>query len=645
MLHRTRQPGIRLVTLLALIVVLTGAALRLALVAGLAGELTLHDRVFSLLRGTIDDSLVAILAALPIAVVWSIGGDRWLRRRAPRFALTAVFAALAAFGAFVEYFYFEEFDARFNNIAVDYLLFPHEVVGNVFESYDVPLFVGLAAAFGLATAWLTRGWILDQPRPSVPWKSRVGSVSISLAASLAAIGALVAQPRDTFANREAGEIAANGCVQLVRAFWSAGLDYELYYRTLPDPYAHQLAADVLDLAADAQPGELQKEFAPLRVHPPPRQVVILIEESLGCDFVGSSGHAKAPCTPEIDRWMPEGLALTNLVANGNRTVRGLEGVLCSFVPLPGDSIVKRDKSESVATVARVFREAGYSTAFYYGGFGVFDSMKPFMLANGYAEFVEQPDFPADAFSTIWGVADEHIFDALLARQLAQREKGEPFFATLLSVSNHKPYRVPKGRPGWSEDDPSRRGAVRYADWCVGRYLDTLRTTGLLDTTLVLLVGDHGARVYGSEDIPIRSYRVPALFVGAGVAPKGARIERLCSQIDLAPTLLDLCGIRARASFLGTSLIGLPADGGRAFVHHNRDVGMVVDDALVVLGLRKSVSFARRSGRESDEFVSLAPELADERLRALADEATAVFQTAYENYETRSLTVGSVSAAH
>jgi phosphoglycerol transferase MdoB-like AlkP superfamily enzyme len=645
MLHRTQQPGVRLVTRLALIVVFAGSALRLALALGLAGELSLHDLAFAFLHGALDDSLVAVLAALPVAVVWSIGGDRWLRRSAPRFALTAVFAALVGFGAFVEYFYFEEFDARFNNIAVDYLLFPHEVVGNVFESYNVPLFAGLAAAFGLAAAWLTRGPIPDRTRPSAPWKARLGSVSLSLVASLAAIGALVAQPRDTFANREAGEIAANGCVQLVRAFWSAGLDYELYYRTLPDPYAHRLAASALELAADAPAGVLQKEFVPSQERRPPSQVVILIEESLGSDFVGSSGHAKTPCTPEIDRWMPEGLALTNLVANGNRTVRGLEGVLCSFVPLPGDSIVKRDKSEHVATLARVFREAGYSTAFYYGGFGVFDSMKPFMLANGYAEFVEQPDFPPDAFSTIWGVADEHIFDALVERQLAQRAKGEPFFATLLSVSNHKPYRVPSGRPGWSEDDPCRRGAVRYADWCVGRYLDTLRASGLLETTLVLLVGDHGARVYGSEGIPIRSYRIPALFVGGGAAPKGERIERLCSQIDLAPTLLDLCGLRARASFLGTSLIGLPADGGRAFVHHNRDVGMVVDDALVVLGLRKSVSFARRSDRESDEFTPLSPEMADDRLRALADTATAVFQTAYENYEARRLTVGAVSAAH
>ncbi|MBL8801051.1 MAG: LTA synthase family protein [Planctomycetes bacterium] len=637
-----RRACVQLIAVLILTAVGVGVGLRVALAALVVERLAGLEIAIGLLRGGADDLLVALMLTTPILVVWALGAERWLRRPGPRAVLIGTFAALVVFGAFVEFFYFEEFDARFNNIALDYVLFPHEVVGNVFESYNVPLFVSLAAAAGLAIAWVTRGQVALAPEFKRSWKARLGSASLSVAASFAGLAALLALPRDNFQSREANEFAANGVVQLFRAWWSAGLDYELYYRTLPGPEAHERAARALGLAPDAPPGALQKEFVPSQSRRTPEQVVIVLEESLGSDYVGSSGHAKSPCTPELDRWMPQGLALTNLIANGNRTVRGLEGVLCSFVPLPGDSIVKRDKSQDVACVANVFRKAGFATAFYYGGYGLFDSMKPFMLANGYEQFVEQPDYPSGAFSTIWGVADEYIFDALVARQLEQRESHAPFFATLLSVSNHKPYRVPPGRPGFSADSPSRKGAVHYADWCLGRYLDTLRSNGLLESTLVLVVGDHGARVYGSEAIPIRSYRIPALFVGAGVTPNGERLERLCSQVDLVPTLLDLCGVRARASFVGQSLLGLPADGGRAFVHHNRDIGMVLDHSMVVLGLRKSMTFARRSGRESDEF---APAGDDESLRALGDDATAVFQTAYENYEARRLSIGAVSVSH
>ena len=65
----------------------------------------------------------------------------------------------------------------------------------------------------------------------------------------------------------------------------------------------------------------------------------------------------------------EGMLFTNLYASGNRTVRGFEGVLSSFPPLPGDSIVKRDRSDNVETIARVLKRDGYASVFLYGGRG------------------------------------------------------------------------------------------------------------------------------------------------------------------------------------------------------------------------------------------------------------------------------------
>ena len=85
----------------------------------------------------------------------------------------------------------------------------------------------------------------------------------------------------------------------------------------------------------------------------------------------------------------EGLLFTNLYASGNRTVRGMEGVLSSFPPLPGDSIVKRDRSDNVETLARVLKRDGYSTVFIYGGRGLFDGMRSYSVRNGYDRFIEQ----------------------------------------------------------------------------------------------------------------------------------------------------------------------------------------------------------------------------------------------------------------
>ncbi|NOT31442.1 MAG: LTA synthase family protein [Planctomycetes bacterium] len=378
-------------------------------------------------------------------------------------------------------------------------------------------------------------------------------------------------------------------------------------------------------------------------------MIVILEESFGSEFVGVLGHgvlgkAERVLTPHFDRWAREGLLLTQLVPTGNRTVRGLEGVLASFVPLPGDAILRRKKSEDVATLARVFRARGFHTAFLYGGRMLFDGMSTFLAHNGWEEMIENSDYPSDAFTTAWGAADEYVFDALLARQEAARAQGEKLFATLLTVSNHKPYDVPLQDEHVASVRKGRGRAVAYADFCIGRYLERARAAGLLEETLVLIVGDHGARVYGSADIPAASYRVPALFLSPEPAWHGQTIERLCSQIDLAPTLLSLAGIAVEAPFFGQDLLGLPPEGGRAFLQHNRDVGILTDTELVVLGLQKSSAFYARSGKASDDFRRLEEHEVTAAQRELALDAAAVFQTAQELYDTRSYRLGESSVA-
>jgi hypothetical protein len=297
-------------------------------------------------------------------------------------------------------------------------------------------------------------------------------------------------------------------------------------------------------------------------------------------------------------------------------------------------------------------------------------------------------YPKDAFRTIWGVADETLFDAVLASQVKSAKEGERCFATVLTVSNHKPFLTPdEPAPGlsgsklikcivwavallvasffawrfrskwistpklvvlliavwagfglfaWSASRPrtSRGSAVRYADRALAQYFDQARAAGLMEHTVFLVVGDHGARVYGAEQIPAESYRIPALFLAPEASRHDKTIDALCSQIDLVPTLLSLAGVDYRAPFLGVDLLAQPPDKpGRAYLIHNRDIGLLTDTALTVLGLRREVTFYQRKDRASDTFV---PSSATEALElsSTADRAAAVFQVAAELYEDR-----------
>jgi len=633
--------GVRRVRLGAVLVaapVLFGAVLRLVLAVTFAASAPPRQLGLALLLGAVSDLAVSLLVLSPVLLALSLLRLRFLARPRIRLLFLSVYFAVLTFATAVQYFFFDEFNARLNHLALDYLTHPKEVVGNVWQSYNVPLWLSVAAALGVALALLT-SWMVRR-KPALPWPRRasaLGAVLVLLATG-SALAALHAIPSAPSGDRVTDEIAGNDLETLWRAIRTASLDFGAFYRTLPVQDARILAASTLGFPAPLAPAAPPEAFALERPVARPSagkgwDVVVLMEESLGSEFIGVLGHPERRTSPGFDRWSKEGLLLTQLVATGNRTVRGLEATLCSFPPLPGDAILKRDRSQGVATLARVFRDIGYRTTFVYGGWGVFDGMKGFMLENGYQDFVERNAFPSDAFHTIWGVADEVMLDKVLDLQLAAQASGDKLFLTALTVSNHKPFRVPERGTAWPATLHMRETGVAYADWALARYLDRARQAGLLRHTLVLIVGDHGARVYGATEIPAASYRIPALFVVPDPAWRGRTIDRLSSQIDLAPTLLDLAGVEASGPFFGESVLRLPATGGRAFLHHDRDFGILTDDALVVLGLGKTVRYYRRSGKAVDVFqaVGAAP---DQDLRQLERRAIAVFQTASELYENR-----------
>jgi len=598
--------------------------LRLVLVIVYRDASTIASLPQILLYGVMFDVLATLTALLPFILLISLFRMRWLGVWTRR-VLVALFSFALCFDVFVQFFFFDEYSARYNHLALDYLMYPDEVFGNILESYNVPLFIVLALLFALAlTRWLTRRSSDDVP---LSLRDRLTGVVMTTTLALVLWLAWSVVPDAISANRLTNELAKNGWAELTRAYLTAGLDYEAYYALLPPDDAAARMARLID-QPDPRRG-LLRHF-PARAHPgEPRDVIIVMEESFGSIFSQRFGGNKVdPVTPYFDRWSHEGVALTSVVANGNRTVRGMEGIICSFLSLPGDAIIKRDKSTGLACIPEVLSRRGYLTTFFTGGYGLFDNVKPFMTANGVQQFFEQPIYPKDAFRTAWGVADEYVFDEMIHQQQQARAAGRPWFAGVITNSNHKPFAIPPGRIDWPEEKSDRLGGVLYADWALNRYLTRMKELGLLDHSVVLVVGDHGSRIYGVQEIPVVSYHVPALILTPDAEYRDTTVDRLVSQIDLGPTLLSLAGIDYDAPFFGRDVIGLPADGGRAFVNHNRSVGMLTDFAMVVLQLNRHVAYYTRPDRSPE---SLRPAAETPALRELALDAEAAFQTANRVY--------------
>ncbi|MBV9079586.1 MAG: sulfatase-like hydrolase/transferase, partial [Elusimicrobia bacterium] len=414
------------------------------------------------------DLAAAAWIFLPMVVWLTVIPDRLFLHPVHRALFIAALAASVfalVFTTIAEWNFFDEFNARFNTVAVDYLIYPQEVFVNLWDSYPVGKVLLLCASLAVASVFAMRRLFRDVWDAEAPIRGRIKVLAIYVAVGVVATRT-VAMKDTRIYNRVASEISSNGAYSFVYAATTRHLDYPGFYRTIDraDAFARtkRLVSEP-NAVADAAADSIRRHITSTG-DGRPKNVVILLIESFGSEFWGSLGRPGETLTPEMDKLSQEGLLFTSLYASGNRTVRGMEGVLASFPPLPGDSIVKRNQSDHVATLARTLKAQGYNTLFIYGGRGVFDGMRSFTTRNGYDRFIEQKDFKNPTFTTIWGVCDEDLYRRGVEELRALHDTGKPFFVTMLSVSNHKPYTYPKGRIPEDPDQHARPFAVKYTDW-------------------------------------------------------------------------------------------------------------------------------------------------------------------------------------
>jgi phosphoglycerol transferase MdoB-like AlkP superfamily enzyme len=539
-----------------------------------------------------------------------------------------IFFFMTIFGWIAEYFFFEEFHSRFNTVAVDYILYPYEVFVNVWQSYPVIPALLFCLVLSLLCTFLIRKALNRTLAEPNTFSSRA-------LAFLVLIGffTLFTQTTDNATTRFSGdrnidEISNNGLYSLAFAASTRQLDYEAFYLAPEKNQVYPAARAVLKEPTSqfVDSNSTLREFV-ADANRKKLNVVVMLEESFGSEFWGVLGN-KEGLTPEMDSLSREGILFTNLYASGNRTVRGMEGVLASFPPLPGDSIVKRHLSDHIETLARVLKRDGYATSFMYGGRGVFDGMRSFVVRNGYDEFIEQKDFENPGFATVWGVSDEDLFYNGVKHLKKLRAKGQPYFVTFLSVSNHKPYTYPKNRIKENPDEERRDFAVKYSDWALGRFFELAKKEDVYKDTIFVVIADHGARVYGSQKIPAHSYEIPMVILGPPNIVKPQKFAGLGCSLDVAPTIMGLLGRPYQSVFFGRDLLHGDPREGRVLINHNRDIGIYKAPWLAVFGINKTLDFYKfnPATHDFDSEKNITPEATQ-----IAKEGQALFSAADDLY--------------
>ena len=518
-----------------------------------------------------------------------------------RYAWKPIFSGLTGLIIYLEMatipFVFE-YGNRLDRISVEYLKYPKEVFSMLSKHYKTEVFLSAVITIVvLRLFWNSYGYVADQYVKS----EKRQHILLKAVMILFVAAAIVLGGRSSLGHRPANISSASFSTQHIVNELTLNSTYTVLYdlyrmRHESNPY------DVYPDMEDADVYRLVKEFSatdgkvfrddPMSIintlaHPnaqnkPKYNLVIVLEESLGSDYVGRQGGVDV--SPEIDRISQDGIFFDQLYATGTRTVRGLEASITGFMPTPGASVVKLSQSKrDFWTMATYLKQFGYKSFFLYGGDTNFDEMKAFFMGNGFDEVHDLTNIEGDYEVGSWGIHDEDVFAIGHKLLLEKSAADEPFFALILSTSNHSPFDYPAEKIELHPDFPkeSHENAIKYSDYALGTFYDAAKSSPYFDDTIFLFAADHNTRVKGHDLIPVHKFRIPGMLIGPNI-PK-MTYTKVCSNIDFLPTILHYMQLEGETPMLGRDLMSLPEDDpGRAIMQYGKTFGFRLGDDVSII---------------------------------------------------------------
>ena len=474
-----------------------------------------------------------------------------------------------------ECIFWNEFGVRYNFIAVDYLVYTNEVIGNILESYPIiPMVLGVLLVAVLICWRIFRRQDFSEAGNSgmIPFLATFVIYAILFTGSF--LWLRFSYRNLQSANNYATELQCNGCWNFLEAYRSSTLEYDRFYQMLPAE-----EASALKLALCNQDGDGVQAIRDT-VPAIKKNIVVIAVESLSADFLSAYGNEDG-ITPNLDTLIGKSLVFDNLYAAGNRSVRGLEALTLCIPPSAGESLIKRPDNAGLFSTGTVLRANGYTTSFIYGGDSYFDNMRTYFSGNGF-EVIDKSSYPKEdiTFANIWGTCDEDSYRVALKEFDKKAESGTPFHAIIFTISNHRPYTFPEGKITYDGEMKSRSAAVKYTDFAIGQFLAEASRKPWFAGTVFVIVADHCASSAGKTSIPVDKYHIPAIVYSPGfIRPQ--RVEKLCSQIDLMPTVFSLLHFSYDSKFYGQNILDSEYNQ-RAFMATYQDLGYYSDDVLTVL---------------------------------------------------------------
>jgi len=563
-------------------------------------------------------------------------GSKW--NRFLTIALFFLFVLITLFSFFAELTFWQEFESRFNFIAVDYLIYTYEVINNINESYPLPLLISGMLLLALVVTFIFYKLNLFKKsfNSKISFKNRLitsgGLIIFAVLFGLFVKNAWAERGNSRYEN----ELSKAGIYSFFAAFKNNELNYNDFYSLMDQKEAFKLIRKELTESNSTfinNGTSIKRTIKGTSTAYKPNVIMITVE-SLSADFMAHFGNT-AQITPVLDSLANQSIFFSNMYATGTRTVRGMEALTLSIPPTPGSSIVRRTDNTHLQTLGNVFKQAGYTNTFFYGGDGYFDNMSHYFGNNGY-DIVDRgrkllnETFDGKRtiitndevkFENAWGVCDEDIFNVVIKDADEKYRNKKLFNNFIMTTSNHRPFTYPDHKI--SLPVGTREGAVRYTDYAIGQFLKNIKNKPWFENTIIIIVADHCASSAGKNEIDISKYQIPCMILNVKNIPP-LQIKQMTSQIDLFPTLWSLMGWQYTSNFYGKNVLD-PTYEPRAVLGTYQKLVYMKADSLVILSPQRKVETYLYNKAKNEQLSTKFPQ-------AIINQGIANYQTAYDLFK-------------
>lgn len=349
---------------------------------------------------------------------------------------------------------------------------------------------------------------------------------------------------------------------------SEGERFDFELQLLPDEEVKTILAE---LNPETQPGTpILKTDRP--------NIVIIVLESFGSLVIEELG-GEPGLTPQISRYIPEGVFFTNFYANGTLTDKGISAVISGIPALPRTCIIHFEKkSQTLPFISHDLLRSGYNTMFLYGGNINFAHIKSYLITGNFQRIISETEFPRSVNICKWGVPDEYVFQRLLEEC---DQATQPFFHVCLTLSSHSPFDVPM-EPVYPGNSTKEKfyNSLYYTDKHLGEFLNEASEQDWWDNSLIILLADHGNRLGNMNEYDRSRFHIPMLWLGGALKEKNIMIDHFGSQSDLPKTILEQMGMSSEAYPFGKNILDIHTPSYASYSFHNGS-GFVTDSTYVV----------------------------------------------------------------